>query len=171
MEHLIGISEQLSKLGEDRDRVIVSITAFHMESQMYIRQKKAMIEMEGQAQEYYQHYTSTSKLTNEIEACIKLESTQPVFFEQNVQRLLTEICNGAVFFESKPHFQSSQRQQEQYRSLKKKLIASTKSHLFRALNREFGFTNSRLSKMKFTEVLNLFYPFVLEMNGTIILIV
>ena len=45
-----------------------------------------------------------------------------------------------------------------------RLLGITKVHLFRAINKEYGFTKDKLSKMKLTDVLTLFYPFVLKLK-------
>ena len=46
-----------------------------------------------------------------------------------------------MFFTSKVGFVDSLKYLEKYKQLKKKLLALTKSHLFRILNKEYGFTN------------------------------
>lgn len=79
---------------------------------------------------------------------------------------MSEITDGLVFFTSKSAFHQSAKYLEQYKALKKKLITVTKNHFIRMLNKEFTFTNSQFSKLRFTEVLTLFYPFFVEYKGS-----
>lgn len=99
-----------------------------------------MLELQNKIKEYLSYYNDLPVMQKQIED-IQLDMNQRNLFESILQRYLSQIIDGIVFFYSHPNFHSQKQLFNDYVKLKKKMLQVIKSFLQKIFNKEYNFIN------------------------------
>jgi len=121
------------------------------DSAVVLDQQNRLVGLSVQLQEHLDYYNYMNKFRFDF-SC---ELAQRELFEDQLQVLLSELTEGAIFFETHPKFTSAKKYLERYRQEKQKLLGFSRTFLVKLLNRESTFSlkyNQKEAVAQFTEL-------------------
>ena len=136
----------LSALSLTKESLIKRINELYQESSEIIEQQKNLLDFNGIIKGNLLYYTEYKRIETDIEN-IHMNLASKEEFENNLQRYLSEIMDGIIFFEMKQNYQKSRIFYENYSKLKKRLLLVIKTLFLKILNKEFTEISANIAKI------------------------
>ena len=148
----------LKEMSLTKANLIKKINDLYQESSEIIEQQKNLLDFSTIIKSNLLYYTEYRRIEKDIDN-IHLNLSTKESFENNLQRYLSEIMDGIIFFEMKQNYKNNKIYYENYSKLKKRLLLVIKTLFLKILNKEFTEISSNTHKI---QLINFFSHYSLK---------
>ncbi|EAR90763.1 Sec34 family protein (macronuclear) [Tetrahymena thermophila SB210] len=165
LSSLEEIKKHFQHLEDNKKHVVEKINEFYQESSKLIDEQKNLLELQQEVKSNLQYYLAVEEIEQQLDS-VQKDMVARSAYEDQLQRYLSEIIDGIIFFQSHPSFQQQVNYLAVYQKLKLRMTQLIKNFFFKIFNKEFTFINTQLTKNVFKNCLSIMkeYKNFLEFN-------